>query len=157
VSIVGVYFYIENVKQVLEKIEQNIVFLLEANRTIMPKTVAHNWSQIQHNSSSKPSFYITLVWKTSCHCKWISSNTLVCWPIKTSETHLHWPFLKQDWKGKARKYREDLDTGALEELKCPTCQKGFKRNKDYNITWKIVRNVNVTYLDVGKHLTTWRS
>ena len=41
-SIVGVYFYVENVKQVLEKVEQNIVFLLEANRTIMPKTVAHN-------------------------------------------------------------------------------------------------------------------
>ena len=27
VSIVGVYFYIENVKQVLEKVEQTIVFV----------------------------------------------------------------------------------------------------------------------------------
>ena len=34
------------------------------------------------------------------------------------DMHLHWPFLKQNWKKKAQKHREDLDTGVLEDMKC---------------------------------------
>ena len=45
--------------------------------------------------------------------------------------YLHWPFLKQDWKEKAQKHREDLDMGVLEDMKCPTCKTVFKRMKDF--------------------------
>jgi len=55
-----------------------------------------------------------------------------------------------DWKGKAQKYREDLDTGALEELKCPTCQKGFKRNKDYKYHMKDCRELECDIPGCGK-------
>lgn len=68
----------------------------------------------------------------------------------TVNMHLYWPFLKQDWKGKAQKYREDLDTGALEELKCPTCQKGFKRNKDYKYHMKDCRECECDIPGCGK-------
>jgi len=68
----------------------------------------------------------------------------------TVNMHLHWHFLKQDWKGKAQKYREDLDTGALEELKCPTYQKGFKRNKDYKYHMKDCREWECDIRGCGK-------
>ena len=36
-------------------------------------------------------------------------------------------FLKQDWKEKAQKHRQDLDMGVLEDMKCLTV---LKRGKD---------------------------
>ena len=38
--------------------------------------------------------------------------------------------LKQDWKQKAQSYREDVDTGLLNKMQCPTCRKSFTRDKD---------------------------
>ena len=35
----------------------------------------------------------------------------------------------QDWKNKAQGLRENIDTGMLEERKCPTCTKVFSREK----------------------------
>ena len=40
--------------------------------------------------------------------------------------------LKQDWKEKAQKGREDLDMGVLEDMKCPKCKTVLKRRKDFN-------------------------
>ena len=61
---------------------------------------------------------------------------MVFLPVKTHiantvDMHLHWPFLKQDWKEKAQKHREDLDMGVLEDMKCPTRNTVFKRMKDF--------------------------
>ena len=84
-------------------------------------------------------------------------------PVKTHiantvDMRLHWPFLKQDWKEKAQKHKEDLDMGALEDMKCPTCKTVFKRMKHFKYHIKdCQRNVNVTFLDVGNFLTTRKS
>lgn len=45
--------------------------------------------------------------------------------------YLYWFFLKQDWKEKVQKYREDLDMGVLEDMKCFICKIVFKRMKDF--------------------------
>ena len=83
-------------------------------------------------------------------------------PVKTHiantvDMHLHWHFLKQDWKEKAQKHREDLDMVVLEDMKCPTRKTVFKRMKDFKYHIKTARNVNVTFLDVGNFLTTRKS
>ena len=92
-----------------------------------------------------------------CQFKQSCSNIVVFLPVKTHiantvDMHLHWPFLKQDWKEKAQKHREDLDMGVLEDMKCPTCNTVFKRMKDFKYHIKdCQRNVNVTFLDVGNN------
>lgn len=60
---------------------------------------------------------------------------------------------RMNWKEKVQRHREDLDTGVLEDMKCPTCKTVFKRSKDF----KTARNVNVTFLGVGNFLTTRKS
>ncbi|XP_044179318.1 putative zinc finger protein 840 isoform X2 [Acropora millepora] len=37
---------------------------------------------------------------------------------------------RMDWKQKAQSYREDLDTGLLNKMQCPTCRKSFTGDKD---------------------------
>ena len=73
----------------------------------------------------------------NCCCKKSCSNILVnTQNANTVDMYLHWPFLKQDWKEKAQKQREDLDTGVLEDMKCPTCKAVFKRSKDFKYHMK---------------------